>query len=146
MECKPLLSFSIDWKLFGQFLDALHVEIAVQTLKRGTKGNPIFRILCWNYAIVVQNTKHTTSMTKSAREWDKNKNISRGRKQNLWTVNLSFRNWEARSPEDIQQVNSVASEYGVQLVPNEAYLDGDWPERILYTKTQIWVNQIKVLW
>ena len=52
MECKPLLSLSIDWKLFGQFIDALHVEITVQTLKRGTKDNPIFRILCWNYTIV----------------------------------------------------------------------------------------------
>ena len=44
-------------------------------------------------------------------------------------MNLSFRNWEARLPEGIQQVNSVASEYGVQVVPNEAYLDGDWNTR-----------------
>ena len=50
-------------------------------------------------------------------------------KQNLWTVNLSFRKREARLPEDIHQVNSVASKYGVQLVPNEAYLDGDWNTR-----------------
>ena len=68
-------------------------------------------------------------MTKTAREWHKKKIFERGRKQNLWTVNLSFRNWEARSTEDIQQVNSVASKYGVQLVPNEAYLDGDWNTR-----------------
>ena len=65
-------------------------------------------------------------MTKTAKEWDKKKTFERGRKQNLWTVNLSFRNWEARLPEDVQQVNSVASKYGVQLVPNETYLDGDW--------------------
>ena len=32
-------------------------------------------------------------------------------------------------PEGIQQVHSVASEYEVQLVPNEAYLDGDWNTR-----------------
>ena len=70
-------------------------------------------------------------MTKTAREWDKKiiKTLKRGRKQNLWTVNLSFRNCEARLPEDIQQVNSEASKYGVQLVPNEAYLEGDWNTR-----------------
>ena len=68
-------------------------------------------------------------MIKSAREWDKKETFERGRKQNLGTVNLSFRNWEARLPEDIQQLNSVASNYGVQLVPNEAYLDGDWNTR-----------------
>ncbi|KAM7441798.1 hypothetical protein ABFA07_009199 [Porites harrisoni] len=39
-------------------------------------------------------------------------------------------------PEDIQQVNSVASKYSVQPVPNEAYLDGEPPERILYAKTE----------
>ena len=88
MECKPLLSLSVDRKLFGQFIDELHVEIAVETLKRGTKGNPMFRILCWNYAIVVQNTKHTTSMTKNAREWDKNKNISE--RQKAKPVNSEF--------------------------------------------------------
>ena len=44
-------------------------------------------------------------------------------------MNLSFRDCEARLPEDIQQVNSVASNYGVQLAPNEAYLDGDWNTR-----------------
>ena len=66
-------------------------------------------------------------MTKTARERDfKKKPFERGRKQNLWTVNLSFRNWETRLPEDIQQVNSVASKYGVQIAPNEAYLDGGW--------------------
>ena len=59
----------------------------------------------------------------------KTETFQRGRKQNLWTLNLSFRNWEALSPEDIQQVNSVASRYGVQLLPNEAYLDGDWNTR-----------------
>ena len=69
-------------------------------------------------------------MTKTARDWHKKKKtFERGRKQHLWTVNLSFRNWEARSTEDIQQVNSVALKYGVQLVPNEAYLDGDWNTR-----------------
>ena len=68
-------------------------------------------------------------MIKSAREWDKKETFERGRKQNLWTVNLSFRNWEARLPGDIQQLNSVASNYGVQLVPNEAYLVGDWNTR-----------------
>ena len=68
-------------------------------------------------------------MTKTAREWEFKKKIWE-RQKNLWTVNLSFRNWEARLlPEDIQQVNSVASKYGVQLVPNEAYLDGDWNTR-----------------
>ena len=69
-------------------------------------------------------------MTKTAKEWGKKKEtFERGRKENLWTVNLSLRKREARLPEDIQQVNSVASNYGVQLVPNEAYLDGDWNTR-----------------
>ena len=52
-------------------------------------------------------------------------------------MNLSFRKRETLSlPEDIQQVNSVASKYSVQPVPNEAYLDGEPPERILYAKTE----------
>ena len=117
-------------------MDVLHVEIAVQTLKRGTKGNPIFRILCWNYTIVVQNTNMITHTTHYVHDegckrmrLKKKKTFERGRKKNLWTVNLSFRNCEARLPEDIQQVNSVASKYGVQLVPNEAYLEGDWNTR-----------------
>ena len=151
MECNPLLSFSIDWKLFGPFIDVLHVEIAVQTLKRGAKGNPIFRILCWNYTIVVKNTNIITHTTHYVHDEDfkrmrKKKAFERGRKQQLWTVNLSFRNWEARSTEDIQQVNSVGSKYGVQLVPKKlTSTETETPERILYTKTQIWLNQIKVL-
>ena len=63
------------------------------------------------------------------KKFKKIKKHLRGRKQHLRTVNLSFRNWEARLREGIQQVNSVASEYGVQVVPNEAYLDGDWNTR-----------------
>ena len=52
-------------------------------------------------------------------------------------MNLSFRKRETLSlPEDIQQVNSVASKYSVQPVPNEVYLDGEPRERILYAKTE----------
>ena len=70
MEGNPLLSLSIDWKLFGPFIDVLHVEMTVQTLKRGTKGNPIFRILCWNYTIVVQNTNIITHTTHYVHDED----------------------------------------------------------------------------
>ena len=63
LSWNAIFSSSIDWKLFGPFIDVLHVESAVQTFKRGTKGNPIFRILCWNYTIVVQNTNIITHAT-----------------------------------------------------------------------------------
>ena len=61
---RPLIGI----KLFGPFIDILHVESAVQTFKRGTKGNPIFRILCWNYTIVVQNTNTITHTTHYVRD------------------------------------------------------------------------------
>ena len=81
MEGNPLLSLSFDWKLFGPFIDVLHVEIAVQTLKRGTKGNPIFRILCWNYTIVVQNTNIITHTTHYVHDEDRQENDI---KKNIW--------------------------------------------------------------
>ena len=40
-------------------------------------------------------------------------------KQNLWTVNLSFRKREARLPEDIQQINSVALSTEYNLYPTK---------------------------
>ena len=46
------------------------VEIALQTLKRGTKGNPIIRIFFWNYTVVVQNNNIITHTTHDVHDED----------------------------------------------------------------------------
>ena len=79
---QSILSSSIDWKLFGPFIDILHVESAVQTLKRGTKGNPIFRIRCWNYTTLVQNTNIITHTTHYVHDEDCKR--MRLKKKNIW--------------------------------------------------------------
>ena len=74
---------------------------------------------------VTQFFELTASMTKTAREWHKKNTFERGRKQNLRTVNLSFRRREARLPEDIQQINSVSSSTEYNLCPTKLISKGD---------------------
>ena len=82
-------------------------------------------------------------MTKTARVWGKKSRLREAESETCeqWIYLLGKRETPSL-PEDIQQVNSVASKYSVQPVPNEAYLDGEPPERILYAKTESWLNQI----
>ena len=84
LSCNAILSLSIDWKLFGPFIDIPLVESAVQTLKRGTKGNPIFRILCWNYTIVVQNTNIITHTTHNVPNENCKRMTHTHTKKNIW--------------------------------------------------------------
>ena len=151
LECNPLF---VHWL---ETVWAVHWHTACwkcsSHIEERKKGNPIFRILCWNYTIVVQNTNIITHTTPKVPDENckrmthththTKKTFERGRKQNLWTVILSFRKREARLPEDIQQINSVASSTEYNLYPTKLISTvTETPERILYTKTQIWLNQI----
>ena len=104
------------------------VEIALQTLKRGTKDNPIVRIFFWNYTVVVQNTNIITHTTHNVHDEDckrmalKKKHLreaeSKTCQQWIYLLSTFTRRHTASKFGGVK--------YGVQLVPNEAYLDGDW--------------------
>ena len=89
VECNPLFVHWLETVWAVHWL--LHVEIAVQTLKRGTKGNPIFRILCWNYAIVVQNTNIITHTTHNVHDEDCKR---MKKKKNIWERHAESKTWE----------------------------------------------------
>ena len=47
----------------GRSLTYCMLKVQFRLLREALKGNPIFRILCWNYTIVVQNTNIITHTT-----------------------------------------------------------------------------------